>query len=115
MDAASHLPLSPDVFSVLLILAQEERHGYGIIKAAEERSGRRGQLQPGALYRLLKQMLEQGLVERVPAGKTPKGGDSRRRYYRLTATGRAVARAETRRLEELVTLSHRVLEEQGSI
>lgn len=115
MDVDSHLPLSPDVFSVLLILAQQERHGYGIIKAAEERAGRRGQLQPGALYRLLKQMVDQGLVERVPAGKAPKGGDSRRRYYRLTALGRAVAEAETRRLEELVTLSRQVLEEGGSI
>lgn len=113
-DAASLLPLSPDVFDILLSLAEEDRHGYGILKAAEERSGRRGQLQPGALYRLLRQLVELGLVERLGPEEAPKGSDSRRRYYRLSVLGREVAAAETRRMEELVARSRNLLEERDS-
>ena len=113
VDNASFLPLNPDVFDILLTLADGERHGYAILKAAEERRGRRGQLQPGALYRLLKQLRERGLVERLPASPVPEEGDSRRRYYRLTQLGREVAEAETRRMEELVALSRSLLEERS--
>lgn len=109
----SLLPLRPDVFTILLVLLDGDCHGYGMIKAAEERQGRKGQLQPGALYRLLKQMLYEGMIEEVPAEEAPADSDERRRYYRITAFGRAVAAAEARRMAELVEISarHRLLEE----
>jgi DNA-binding PadR family transcriptional regulator len=107
------LPLKPDVFTILLVLLDGDCHGYGMIKAAEERQGRPGQLQPGALYRLLKQLLDEGLIEQLAAGEAPDDSDERRRYYRITAFGRDVAGAEARRMAELVEISarHRLLEE----
>ncbi len=109
VDTDSLLPLKPDVFTVLLVLLEGDRHGYGMIKAAEARRGRKGQLQPGALYRVLRQMLDGGLIEQLAAGVTPAGeaksGDERRRYYRITEFGREVAAAEAARMEELVMMS----------
>jgi len=106
------LPLRPDVFTILLVLLDGDCHGYGMIKAAEERQGRSGQLQPGALYRLLKQLLDEGLIEQLDAGDAPPDSDERRRYYRITPFGRDVAGAEARRMAELVEISarHRLLE-----
>jgi DNA-binding PadR family transcriptional regulator len=112
-DAASLLPLRPDVFTILLVLLDGDCHGYGMIKAAEERQGRKGQLQPGALYRLLKQLLDAGMIEEAPAARAPADSDERRRYYSITPFGREVAAAEARRMAELLEISakHRLLEE----
>lgn len=112
-DTEAFLPLKPDVFTILLVLLDGDCHGYGMIKAAEERRGSPGQLQPGALYRLLKQLLDEDLIGTVPAREAPADSDERRRYYRITALGRAVAAAEARRMAELVQLSarHRLLDE----
>jgi DNA-binding PadR family transcriptional regulator len=111
-NPSSFLPLRPDVFTILLVLLDGDCHGYGMIKAAEERQGRKGQLQPGALYRLLKQLLDGGMVEQAPLDETPAGSDERRRYYRITPFGRQVAAAEARRMAELVEISakYRLLE-----
>jgi len=83
-DPTSFLPLRPDVFTILLVLLDGDCHGYGMIKAAEEQQGPKGQLQPGALYRLLKQLMDGGMIEEVPAGEAPDDSDERRRYYRIT-------------------------------
>jgi DNA-binding PadR family transcriptional regulator len=109
-DPIRYLPLRPDVFAILLTLLEGDTHGYGIIKRANAGAGRRGQLQPGALYRLLRQMLADDLVEEAPAPTSDPSTDERRRYYRITAFGRAVARAEARRMEGLVGVArHRRL------
>lgn len=114
-DPALFLPLKPDVFSILLVLLEGDAHGYRMIKAAEERAGRKGQLQPGALYRLLRQMLDQDLVQEVKAPDV-SDHDERRRYYRITPFGRQVAGAEAARMAELVSLSrrHRLIREGES-
>ncbi len=114
-NTASLLPLRPDVFTILLVLLDGDCHGYGMIKAAEERQGRKGQLQPGALYRLLKQLLDGGMIEQTPAAEAPADSDERRRYYRITAFGREVAAAEARRMADLLEISakHRLLEDGG--
>lgn len=98
------LPLHPQTFHILLALARDDQHGYGILRAVEERTGGTVQLSAGALYRTIHRLLEQGLVTepRNPSGPTD---DPRRRYYRLTAFGRAVALAETQRLGKLVKLA----------
>lgn len=112
-DPSDFLPLKPDVFTILLVLLDGHAHGYRMIKAAEERTGRKGQLQPGALYRMLKQMLDQGMVVEVAPPVAEDTRDERRRYYGITPFGRAVARAEAKRMAELVGLSrrHRLLGE----
>lgn len=96
------LPLKPDVFLILAILAEGERHGYGIMQAAESWRGGGMEIQAGALYRRLKWMMEEGLIREVGnAPETNPGGD-RRRTYRVTAFGRRVAGAEARRMDTLL-------------
>jgi len=107
IDPERWLPLRPDVFTILLVLVEGDAHGYRIMKSAAERTGRVGQLQPGGLYRLLKQMLEQELVVEAPPRREHDGQDPRRKYYRITPLGRAVASAEASRMETLVDLSRR--------
>ena len=97
------LPLKPDVFLILLILADADHHGYALIQAADQRSEGAVRLQAGALYRRLSWMLEEDLIQEVDARDVPGGlEDERRRYYRITERGRAVAAAEAARMEALV-------------
>ncbi len=93
------LPLSPAVLHILLALASEDRHGYGIILEVKRQSESRYKLGPGTLYDNLQKLMDQGLVEEIPC---PKGEDHRRRrYYRLSDDGRRVLSAEVSRLDEL--------------
>jgi DNA-binding PadR family transcriptional regulator len=93
------LPLRAVVFQVLLSLADGERHGYAIVQDIAERSTARVQLEPGNLYRHLKFMLDEGLIEESERRRVPGKDDERRRYYRMTRFGRQVALAEAARLE----------------
>jgi DNA-binding PadR family transcriptional regulator len=95
------LPVHPVVFQVLLTLAERERHGYGIVQDISERSSARLQLEPGNLYRHLKFMLDEGLIEESDRRPAHDKDDERRRYYRITRLGRQAAVAETARLEGL--------------
>jgi DNA-binding PadR family transcriptional regulator len=104
-DAAALLPLPPAVFHILLALAQEDRHGYALIQEIAARTGGEVRLGPGTLYRSIQRMLEQGLLVETRQRPAPPLDDPRRRYYRITPFGRAVARAEARRLSELVKLA----------
>jgi DNA-binding PadR family transcriptional regulator len=101
-QAPSFLPLTPAVFHLLLALSDSDRHGYGITREVAERTGGRVRLGPGTIYGTLNRMLDAGLVEERPTGG-PAG--ERRRYYRITTLGRAVARAEAGRLAELVDIA----------
>jgi DNA-binding PadR family transcriptional regulator len=98
---ASFLPLTPAVFHLLLALADTDRHGYGIAKEVAGRTGGRVRLGPGTIYGTLNRMRDAGLVEE----RGTDGSDERRRYYRITPLGRDVARAEARRLVELVGIA----------
>lgn len=98
----SSLPLSWVEFHVLLALATEPLHGYGIMLDTEQRTGGRVTLEPGNLYRALKRMQERGLVDRAAEVTSAAGEDARRRYYRITDLGRRVATAEAHRMAELV-------------
>jgi DNA-binding PadR family transcriptional regulator len=95
------LPLRPVVFQVLLSLADEERHGYAIVQDIADRDSARLQLEPGNLYRTLKFMLDEGLIEESERRPVPGKDDERRRYYRITKFGRQVALAEANRLQAL--------------
>ena len=97
------LPLTPPVFHILLALADEERHGYGIMQDVARQTNDRLQLGPGTLYGCLKRMLAAGLVEESDERPDPALDDERRRYYRMTPLGQRVVRAEARRLADAVT------------
>jgi DNA-binding PadR family transcriptional regulator len=102
----SHLPLTPATFHILLSLSDGERHGYAIMSEVRERTRGTVKLGPGTLYTALKRLVDSGVV--LEAGeRSGRDDDERRRYYRLTPLGRAVARAEARRLEEMVRLARR--------
>ncbi len=99
------LPLTPPVFHILLALAGEERHGYGIMQDVSEQTEGALQLGPGTLYGCLKRMLAAGLVEESEERPDPALDDERRRYYRMTAFGKRVVRAEAQRLAGAVTVA----------
>jgi DNA-binding PadR family transcriptional regulator len=98
------LPLPPATFHILLALAGEDRHGYAIIQDVEARTRGELRLSAGTLYRSLARMVEQGLIVEVAKRRTA-ADDERRRYYRIAPFGTAVARAEMRRLTQLVRLA----------
>jgi DNA-binding PadR family transcriptional regulator len=98
----SKAELTPLSYSILLALADEARHGYGIIKEIEARSGPRAAPTTGAMYLALQRLEGEGLIEEAPRTRERARTDARRRYYRLTAAGRRAAQAETRRLAVLL-------------
>jgi DNA-binding PadR family transcriptional regulator len=100
-------PLTPAVFHILLALADEERHGYGIMQEVADRTERQVILGPGTLYGTIKRLLADGLIEESGERPDPEIDDQRRRYYRLTTLGRRAASAEARRLAQLVRVSRR--------
>jgi len=101
-DAPAAVPLKPVVFQILLVLLDEERHGWGIVREVERRAGDTLRILPGNLYRSLREMLAEGLIEESARRPDPDLDDERRRYFKVTRRGREVARAEAERLEALV-------------
>jgi DNA-binding PadR family transcriptional regulator len=101
----SLLPLPSAVFHILMSLADEDRHGYAIIQDVAARTGGELKLSAGTLYRSIQRMLEQGLIVETRERPAPEEDDERRRYYRITPFGVAVARAEARRLDRLIKLA----------
>jgi DNA-binding PadR family transcriptional regulator len=101
----SLLPLPPAVFHILMALADEDRHGYGIIQEVLARTNNEVRLSPGTLYRSIQRMLDDDLIVEISERPAPELDDERRRYYRITTYGRSVARAEANRLHELVRLA----------
>lgn len=100
----SLLPLSPTTFHILLALTGGERHGYAIMQEVAAATSGSVRLGPGTLYGALKRLLDGGIVTECER-PDPSLDDERRRYYRLTDFGRAVARAEARRLGGLVRVA----------
>ena len=100
--AEEFLPLKPHWFHIMLSLAHQEQHGYGIMQEVLERTSGKVRLWPATLYGTLKRLIEEGLLEESSERPDPSLDDSRRRYYRLTKMGRQVLAAESERLEDLV-------------
>ena len=92
-------------FQVLMALVDGERHGYGIMQEVGRATEGTTRLPPGTLYRSIKRLREGGLIEESNDRPPLEVDDERRRYYRLSPAGRAVAEAEARRLERLVHLA----------
>ncbi len=108
-DPSSALPLNPVDVQILLVLAGGNLHGYGLMKAVEEQSGGKVRLEVGSLYRVIKRLIGNGLIEESKNG--PRGGNGAtdssrgakpRRFYRISDFGREVVTAEVKRLAEVV-------------
>ena len=104
-DPNTLLPLPPVHLEILVCLAERERHGYAIKREIAQRTDGRVQLGPGSLYGAIKKLTEDGLIEESDQRPEEHLDDGRRRYYRLTAEGRAVLQAEAARLRTLVELT----------
>lgn len=107
--ADAFLPLTPVVFEILIALAAGDQHGYSVMQAVERRTEGAIVLHPGTLYRALSRLLDNGFIEELDERPAPDADDERRRYYRLTPLGEAVARAEAARLASQVSAARRVL------
>ena len=99
-DYSAYLPLSPATLHILLSLAAEDRHGYGMMQEVARQSEGQYKLGPGTLYDNLQKLMLQGLVEAAP--HRGPNDDPRRRSYRLAPAGRSVLTAEITRLESVV-------------
>ena len=93
--------ITPLTYQILVALADEDRHGYGIIKEIEDRSGSTSVPSTGALYLALQRMEGEGLIE-ATTERPSEGDDARRRYYQISDNGRVLAQEESRRLATLV-------------
>jgi DNA-binding PadR family transcriptional regulator len=101
----SLLPLQPTTFHILLTLTDEERHGYAIILEVARRTQGELKLSAGTLYRSIQRMVDSGLITETRNRPAPEMDDERRRYYRITPLGKAVAEAEAGRLRDLLKMA----------
>src|SRR5215471_10691488 len=92
------LPLPPAVFHILISIGDDETHGYAIMRDVAARTEGKVRMSPGTLYGSIRKMLDDGLIEEL----VRRGDDERRRVYRVTRFGRAVAAAEAERLAALL-------------
>jgi DNA-binding PadR family transcriptional regulator len=99
-DSSIFLPLSPATLHILLSLAADDLHGYGIMQEVARQSEGKYKMGPGTLYDNLQKLVQQKLVQEL--GSRAGDDDPRRRYYRLTSLGRGVLAAETDRLAGVV-------------
>jgi DNA-binding PadR family transcriptional regulator len=104
-EPESFIPLPPATFHILIALAGDDMHGYAIIQDVAARTSGELRLSAGTLYRSIQRMLEQGLIIETRERPAPEYDDERRRYYRITPFGTAVAQAEARRLTQLVKMA----------
>ena len=117
-DPSLFLPLAPHAFQILLSLLDRDLHGYSLIKDIEGRTGGEMMLGTSTVYAAIKRMVQDGLLEEADPPQTETSGGPRRRYYRITAFGRRVARAEglrIRRLQQMVAESSLLTDGETSL
>jgi DNA-binding PadR family transcriptional regulator len=98
-------PLPSAAFQIMLALAGEDLHGYGIMRQVAEQTGGRVRLGPGTLYSSIQNLLEAELIEEIDAPEENQSESERRRYYRLSTAGRKLARSEAERLAEILKVA----------
>lgn len=98
-------PLPSAAFQILLALAGEDLHGYGIMRHVAEQTDGRMRLGPGTLYSSIQTLVDAKLIEETESREDARLGHERRRYYRLTSTGRKLARLEAERLRDLLRVA----------
>ena len=97
------IPLTPAVLHILLSLADQDRHGLGVMSEVEARTDGKVKLGPGTLYGTIKRMVSSGLIVESDERPDPDDDDTRRRYYTMTPLGRRVLRMEAERLQQVVS------------
>ena len=112
-DPHSHLPLKAVDFHILLVLTGQELHGYGIVKEIESRSGGSLRLEPGNLYRYIRRLVEESMIEAAERRPASDAFEERRRYYRVTTFGRQVLAAEASRMRSLAAAAEADLALEG--
>jgi DNA-binding PadR family transcriptional regulator len=113
-DPEMYLP-TPAEFHMLLALATGEQHGYAIMQQINEGPGSTIRIGPATLYRSIKRLLDDGLIEEMQERPDPTIDDERRRYYRITDFGLAVADAEAKRLAKTLQKAYHVLPMRGTM
>ncbi len=107
-QSLNYQPLTPAVFHILLSLSDGEKHGYAIMKDVEAQTNGQLKMGPGTLYGCIKRMLTSALIEEADERPDPALDDERRRYYRITESGRRALSAEAARLDALVSQARRL-------
>lgn len=102
-DIQEFLPLPASAMHIIVALAEDEKHGYAIMRDVEQLSGGVVRMGPGTLYGSIKRMIDQGLLEESDERPDPALDDERRRYYGLTELGHRVGAAEHARLSRLLS------------
>ena len=105
MDTARHLPLKPNSYLLMLLLAEEPTYGVSLLERMEERSGGSVRLNAGSLYRLIAQLVDDELLEPHEEVANPLGVGAPRKIYAVTPFGREVLSAEAQRQRELLALA----------
>jgi DNA-binding PadR family transcriptional regulator len=98
-------PLPTAAIWILLSLADGDLHGYGVMRRVEEQTNGRTRLGPGTLYGSIQAMLVERLIEEVDRSPDQEEGNDRRRYYRLTSSGRKLACSEMDRLADVLRVA----------
>jgi DNA-binding PadR family transcriptional regulator len=104
-DLLHLLPLTPAVFYILFALAEGEKHGYAIMQTVSRSSDNQFRMGPGTLYTTIQRLLDLDLIEETENASGQSDHESRRRYYKLTRTGKAVLAADISRMESVVRLA----------
>ncbi|HWC20190.1 MAG TPA: PadR family transcriptional regulator [Terriglobales bacterium] len=104
-DLQHLLPLTPAVLFILFALADGEKHGYAIMQTVSRISDNQFRMGPGTLYTTIQRLLDLGLIEETDSPNGPSDHESRRRYYKLTRTGKTVLAADLSRMESVVRLA----------
>jgi DNA-binding PadR family transcriptional regulator len=109
--------VTPAMFHILLALADDQRHGLGIVHEVEERTNGSMRLGPGLLYGSIKKLVAAGYIEEPARRPPPSRDDPRRRYYRITRSGRRVLEVEATRLQRVVDVARekKVLKGSASV
>jgi DNA-binding PadR family transcriptional regulator len=113
-DVDDFLPLRPVEFLVLAVLAEGERHGYGIVQEIDERTGGKVRVAPGNLYRVLDRLMDRGLLIESAHKSVAELGDDRRRYYQITDLGINVVNAEADLLGQIAADVRRAAPREAS-
>lgn len=104
-DPRTHLPLTPIVLHILLVLAEGDRHGYAIAQEIETATNGQVRAGPGTMYGSIQRMLTAALIEEIPPKRRAADDDGRRRYYRISSLGEQVLALELQRLVDVVRIA----------